>query len=42
VSDGPKPETVLVSRVVTLWDEPVFPLTRIVRAPYPKGVFAAA
>jgi hypothetical protein len=40
VSDTVAP--VLVHKVITLWDEPVFPLTRITRLPHPKGVFAAA
>ncbi len=37
----PRPPAVLVHKVVTLWDEPVFPLTRR-RFVHPKGVFASA
>lgn len=39
--DEPRPPAVLVHKVVTLWDEPVFPLMRR-RFSHPKGVFAAA
>lgn len=39
--DGPRPPAVLVHKVVTLWDEPVFALTRR-RFVHPRGVFAAA
>ncbi len=41
-SDEPRPVSVLVSKVVMLWDEPVFPLVHAKRLSHPRGVFCAA
>ncbi len=40
-AEPPRPAAVLVHQVVTLWDEPVFPLLHIKRIPSPRGAFAA-
>ncbi|HEX7476290.1 MAG TPA: PilZ domain-containing protein [Polyangiales bacterium] len=40
--DEPRPAAVQVSKVVTLWHEPVFPLVHPKRMSHPRGVFCAA